>query len=233
MSETAETLIKAAMRAIGALASGETPTTDEYADALESMKFMFRHWSSKNIRLYYTKQDTLTITGASSYTIGSGGDCDTVRPVSIRGGYYGDAGGVSYPIMMIDEAKYRAINYKSLTGPSYYAWYNPEFPLGKLYPWPLASGTLYLDSLKPLSDPAAITSDVEFPPEYDEAIKWNLALRLCPEFGKEPTIMMNSFALSALADIESRNFASQINAAAPEILRVARGNNRHANFNEG
>ena len=74
MSETAQTLIKAALRSIGAIATGETPTAAEMADGLESMKLMFRSWSAKNIRLYYTKQETLTMGGASSYTIGSGGD---------------------------------------------------------------------------------------------------------------------------------------------------------------
>ena len=233
MSETAETLIKSALRTIGVLASGETPSDDEYADALEALKFMLRHWSAKNIRIYYTKQDSLVLTGAASYTIGSGGDCNTVRPASIRGAYIGVSGGISSPVTMIDEAEYRYISLKALPGPMSYLWYSPEYPLGKLYPWPVGSGTLYLDSLKPLTEPSAITSDVTFPPEYDDAIKWNLALRLAPEFGKEPSKMLIAFAVSGLADIESRNFASQMNAASPEILKITRGANRHASFNEG
>jgi hypothetical protein len=51
MSETAQTLIKAALRTIGAIAMGETPTADEMTEGLEALKFMLRHWSNKNIIL--------------------------------------------------------------------------------------------------------------------------------------------------------------------------------------
>ena len=233
MSETAETLIKSALRTIGAIASGETPTTDEYADGLEAMKFMFRHWSSRNIKLYFTTQDVIPLTGASSYTIGTGGACNSARPSSIRGAYIGVSGGTSYPVTIIDEDKFRSISLKTLPGPAAYLWYNPEYPLGKIWLWPVGSGTLYVDSLKPLTEPSSITSSISFPPEYDEAIKYNLALRLCPEFGKEPSQMVTAFAIAALASIETKNFASQINVASPEILRIARGANRHANFDMG
>ena len=80
MSELVSTLIKAAFRVIGVTASGETPTDGEMADGLEALKFMLRHWSNSNTRIYYTTKDTLTLNGATSYTIGSGGDCNTVRP---------------------------------------------------------------------------------------------------------------------------------------------------------
>ena len=53
MSETANTIIKAALRAIGAIATGETPTDAEMQDGLEALKFMLRTWSDDNIRLYY------------------------------------------------------------------------------------------------------------------------------------------------------------------------------------
>ena len=212
MSETAQTLINAAFRVIGVIASGETATTQELADGLEALKIMLRHWSDKNIRLYFISQNTITLNGAASYTIGSGGVCDTTRPEDIKGGYVRDSSGIDSLIEIIDEAKYRSVSLKSLSGTAQYLWYNPDFPLGLLYFWPLGSGTAYLDSLKPLSEPSLLSSSIQFPPAYDEAIKWNLALRFCPEYGKEPSPLVIAFALSALNDIESKNFNAQINA---------------------
>ena len=58
MSETAQTLIKAALRVVGAYASGETPEASMTNDGFEALKLMLRNWSAKNIRLYYTKTDT-------------------------------------------------------------------------------------------------------------------------------------------------------------------------------
>jgi hypothetical protein len=212
MSETAQTLIKAALRAIGVIATGETPTADELSEGLESLKFMLRHWSDKKIMICVITQDTVTLDGSTYYTIGSEGDCDTVRPAEIIGASLGDASGVSSPIILIGEARYRSLTLKSLGGRAEFLWYNPDFPLGKLYFWPLGSGTAYLDSLKPLTEPALITSTIQFPPGYDEAIKWNLAVRMAPEYEKTPSNIVISLAKSCLDDIQAQNFNAQINS---------------------
>jgi hypothetical protein len=216
MSETAQTLIKAALRSIGAIATGETPTYDELNDGLEAMKLMFRNWSSKNIRLYYTKQETLTMDGSEYYTIGSGGDLDTTRPKEIRGAWHDD-----FPVKIITEGEFRSIRMSAdSSGTVEMLWYSPEYPLGKLYPFPLGGSTLYVDIMIALSDPSAITSDVEFPEEYDDAIKWNLAVRLAPEYGKEPSPTVQNLAFSTLSAVESRNFSNQMNAVKPEVIKL-------------
>lgn len=220
MSETARTLIKAALRKINAIAAGETLGADEEADGLEALKMMFRSWSANNHRLYYTKQESLAMTGAASYTIGSGGDLDTVRPISIRGAWLSD----DWPLQMIDEARYRQIRMTTASGATAeYLWYSPEYPLGKLYPWPLGGGTLNIDSLKPLTDPTALTDDVAFPPEYDEAIVFNLAVRMAPEYEKEPSQTVFAMAVSSLKRLEMQNFAHQINSIQPDLIKLSHG----------
>lgn len=216
MSETARTLIKGALRKIGVIASGETPTAAEMQDGLEALQMMLRNWSAQNIRLYYTDQETLTMDGSESYTIGSGGDLDTVRPASVRGAWHDD-----WPVKIIDEDRYRQIRMStSSTGTVEYLWYAPEYPLGVLYPWPQGGSTLYIDSLKPLTDPTALTDSVAFPPEYDEAIVFNLAVRMAPEFEKEPSITVHQIAAAALQRLETRNFAEQVNAITPDLIKL-------------
>ena len=217
MSESAQTLIKAALRAIGVIATGETPTNAELADGLEAMKFMFRTWSAQNVRMYYTKQETLTMTGATSYTIGSGGSLDTVRPAAIRGAWCSD-----WPVKLIDEDHYRQFRMSAASsGTVECLWYSSEYPLGKLYPWPLGGILLYLDTLKPLTDPTLITSSIAFPPEYDDAIKWNLAVRLAPEYEREASQTVQSLAAMTLHALEVRNFSQQLNSIRSEIISVA------------
>ena len=53
MAETARTLIDMALKEIGAIAIGETPTADEEQDGLKKLQIMLRHWSSKNIRIHF------------------------------------------------------------------------------------------------------------------------------------------------------------------------------------
>src|SRR5512147_1496952 len=91
MSETAATLIKSSLRVIGAFAPGETPPNHEIQDGLQAMKSMLRSWSARNLRLYFTTQESHALTGAAFYTIGTGGDWNTVRPVSIRSAYVRDS----------------------------------------------------------------------------------------------------------------------------------------------
>ncbi|MEE9436759.1 MAG: packaged DNA stabilization gp4 family protein [Candidatus Adiutricales bacterium] len=208
MSQTAKDLIKGALRNLGRLAPGADPPAEEQVDAFEALKMMFRSWSADNIALFYSVTDTLAAGGGESYTIGDGGDVDTVRPAAIRHAWTSS----NPDVRVIDEAHYRRLAVGGSGGPVAYIWYNPDYPLGILYPWPRTSDTVYLSSLRELLDPAAVTDDVEFPPEYDEAIKFNLALRMAPEYGVEPTALLIAMAVAALDRIKTRNFAAQIQA---------------------
>jgi len=210
MSETAETIIKSAMRAIGALAPGETPTSDELTDGLEALKFMLRSWGSQNLYIHFTTQENFPLTGATYYTIGTGGTFNTTRPTFIRGAYLDDKDS-RYDILT--EAQYRNNEYG--------LWYSPEYPLGKIYIYPLDTGTLYLDTLKPFTELTGYTDSLTYPPEYDEAIKFNLALRLCPEYGRPATQELIYFAKESMNYIVTRNFAEKVNMIKPEILKVS------------
>jgi len=218
MSDNAQTLIKSALRAIGAIASGEEPTATELADGLESLRFMLRHWSDIDLRIYYTTQDSLTMTGATYYTIGSGGDLDVDRPESIRGAYVDN----DTPLDLISESRYRDLRISTSSGTAAYLWYSPEYPLGKLYPWPTGGTTLYIDSLKPLQDLDSLTTLVSLPPGYYDAIKWNLAIRLAPEYNVLPSPIVIGLAKSGLDGIEKRNFISKINTISPEVTNVVK-----------
>lgn len=216
MSETVQTLIKAALRAIGVIASGETPTAAELEDGRESMQFMLENWSARNIRLFYTEQLTLSASGSESYTVGTGGDINTTWPSAIRGARTAD--GI---VKIIDEATYRQYRVNNSVGPVGYIWYNPKYPLGYLYPWPLSSDTIYIDALVPLTNPSALTTSMVFSPPYNDPVKWNLAVRMAPEYGKEVSQTVAALAISSLEAIESRNFSNQINASRLDLIRFA------------
>lgn len=219
MSETANTLIKAALRQIGVIATGETPTSAEMADGLEAMRFMIRHWSAKNIMIPYMTNEAITTTGVESYTWGTGGVINTARPEFIVGAYVSD----ERLLKIVDQAKYRQLRVSGDGGELEYVWYSPEYPLGKLYIWPKIAETIYVDSLKALSDPTAITTSITFLPEYDEAIKYNLAVRLAPEYGKSASPEVVALALSGLQAIENRNFAAQMSSVDVDVIKLSHG----------
>ncbi len=214
MAETAQTIIKLALKDIGAIAVGETPTADEEADALSTMKMMFRHWAAKNIRMFFsTVEGPFVLTGAGEYTIGSGGTFNTVRPLTIK-----YALSESYPETFIPTLS----EGEMANGKSGMA-YNPTYPLGTIYiTSDLDSGNLYLLSFKPLAEPAGIASDVLLPDEYIEAIRYGLAVRLAPMFGKSAPAEVISLAKGGLNDLETRHFADMVNPVASEVIKISR-----------
>jgi hypothetical protein len=89
---------------------------------------------------------------------------------------------------------------------------------------------MVIDSLKALTDPATITTEIEFPTSYDAAIKWNLAIELAPEYGKDPSGIVIARARESKRIIETKNLANQINAA--DLSSLGRSG-RSYNINEG
>ena len=222
-------LCKAALRKIGANASGETPTDAEMQEALFGLKHMLRAWSSSGQRIFETTIVTHTLDGSQSYTIGSGADIDTTRPVRIHYATVSSSG-LDYPMEIISEREYAEIALKS-DGSNIPAWlwYNPGYSIGTLYIYPPGSGTLTLYTDVPLTDPTTLTEDVTLPGEYHEAIVWNLACDLCPEYGREPTPYMLLRAQQTKRTIISINAALSMPVADLEVVKAA----RRYSINEG
>jgi len=187
---TAQELMKASLRVLGVIGRGRTPGADLLNDTFEALKIMLRGLSIEPGGLYKIDIESFNLDGSNSYTIGDGGDFDTVRPVNIVGGYTSSST-VDYPLEIIGERKYRNLQFKDdMSGYALYLWYNPTYgatKLGEVYIYPPDDTTLTINTLQPLGEPDGITDDVIFPPEYDGYIKWNLAIEIAPEHGKEPS----------------------------------------------
>jgi len=73
-----------------------------------------------------------------------------------------------------------------------------------------------------LGEPTGLTSTILFPGEYDDPIKWNLAVRLCPEHGKRVTQELRDLAVSTLDQLIAFNASLQVEAVKLEILSMSR-----------
>lgn len=191
---TAITIISRAMRLIGVLSDGDTPSASESSDGLEALNSMLGLWANERLMINATSLDSVVLTpGKAAYTIGPGGEIDTVRPTDVDPMSYVLWGNVSYPLVVLTAQEYNAICLKDLDGTIPQAiWYLPTFPLGQitLYGVPSEAMTLKLWSWKPLSSFGALTTDVILPPGYEEALAFNLAVSIAPEYQVEaaPTV---------------------------------------------
>ena len=187
MAATANTIINSALRRIRVIQSGEEASPAESADALEYLNDILGTLSLAGLFVPYRTNETLNLTaGKQSYTIGTGGEFNTSRPVSIVRAYT-TIDNVDYPCEVISRNKWMGIVYKS-TSASYPYWlnYHDTSPLGKInfYPIPADATTLTIDSIKQLTEFANVNSATDLPKEYERYLKLSLANELASEYGQ-------------------------------------------------
>lgn len=179
---TAQTIIDASYRKIGIL----SPTLTEDDNGLEALNNMISLWGLDFLVPYVTRESKALTIGISEYTIGSGGDLDTVRPMSIANCYLKDSDNYSYDVKIMSAKDYNLISSKTLEGRPTKLYFIPEYPLVKIIfnKEPDVAYTAYFEFWKNFTEFALLTTAFSFPNEYKEAMVYNLAIRL----GEDNTI---------------------------------------------
>src|ERR1700712_4620744 len=103
---TAGDLIAYCFRISGVAGVGQSVSSDDANDALETLSEMLAQWQQKRWLAYTLTETVKTSTGASSYTIGAGGDFDMARPDRLESAfvrYLNNSGGqtIDYPVSII------------------------------------------------------------------------------------------------------------------------------------
>lgn len=217
---TALNLITRAMQKAGILFKSETPDADEAQDALDELNQMLGEWSNDSMLISARTRESFPSTGAVSYTIGSGGDFDTVRPTDIIS-IFARQGTTDYPLSPITDENYALISQKSTPGTPEFYNYSNAYPLATLsfYPAPVGSYTIHIYSNKPLTQYASLSTDVDLPPGWKIAIINNLAVRLCPEFGQQASPELVKLAFMTLASIKRSIMKARSKDAYPQMVQ--------------
>lgn len=205
-------LITRAMRLVGAISTGETPSAAEAQDSLDSLNDMLEAWSTERLAIYSITRSVYTIvSGTQRYTLGTGGTWDSVRPLRIENAglvYKNPNPTVEVPLERLNDDEWAAKRVKDLTSnlPRQF-WYNEGWPLGEfhLWPTPLDANDVALYVWTPLTQFSTLTDTVTFPPGYADAIRYNLAVRMAPEFGLEVPNLVVAYADAALTKIKAYN----------------------------
>jgi len=211
---TVQDLINAATREISVLASGETLAYADSEDARTRCNRMLNGWAATNLTIYTVTRTTSTLTAnQASFTVGTGGNINIVRPVFIEKVNFIDTSqDPDYEYVLPDlltEQQYEGINLKALTAlyPQA-AYYNPTYPLGTLSPWPIPTSATLLWAIyhwAAISEFATLTDTVTLPPSYEDAIVQNLAILLCPSYGVQPHPVLIKTAAESLATLKRAN----------------------------
>jgi hypothetical protein len=136
-------------------------------------------------------------------------------------------GGLDYPVSVLSLQEYELIGLKTLNGPWPKALYfNPGEDSGNLFVWPNPSqGEMHLFANTVFSRYEDINTSVVFPQGYSMALRWNLAERLMPMYGKASQVqigMIGKYAAQARAVLKRTNMGPQQVAQYADALLVGR-----------
>jgi hypothetical protein len=121
-------------------------------------------------------------------------------------------GGIDYPVAVINLENYNSIGLKTLNGPWPKALYfNPNADTGNLFFWPNPSqGEMHMFAKTIFAGYESLVDDIALPQGYTLALRWCLAERLMPMYGKtNPTLLaqISTFAAQAKATLKRTNMA--------------------------
>jgi hypothetical protein len=182
---TALDLITMTLRKIGVHAAAQPVPPEESQDALDDLNLLFESWGLDG-RIVARVADIPVplVPGQATYTIGSGGQVNLPRPVTLHDGFT-RVGDLDFPYTMIRVDQWASLAWKP-QGQDWpeYVYYEETFPLGTLHPWPVptAAHSLHLLADAPFTALALVTDTVSLAPGYRELAVYRLGRRLASEY---------------------------------------------------
>jgi len=211
MTTTAYDQITGALRLLGQLAEGETPSAETANDALTALNQMIDSWNTERLSVFSTQDQVETWPPSTiSRTFGPTGDIVGARPILIDDStYFKDpATGISYGLKLINQQQYNGIAVKTVTSTyPQVMWVNMTYPNIEMYVYPVPTKVLefHIVSVQELTQPATLATTLAFPPGYLRAFRYNLACELAPEFGVEPSPTVSRIAMTSKRNLKRIN----------------------------
>jgi hypothetical protein len=208
---TANDQINGALRLIGMLAEGETPSAATSQDALLALNQMIDSWSTERLSVFSTQDQVFSWTpGLIHRTFGPTGDFVGNRPIMLDDStYFRDpASGISFGIKIINQQQYDGIAVKTVTSTyPQVMWINMDYPNIDMYVYPVPTKTLewHFISVTELDQPASLSTVIAFPPGYLRAFRYNLACEIAAEFGVEAPPSVARIAMASKRTLKRIN----------------------------
>jgi hypothetical protein len=220
MAVTARDLITLALKQAGILGVGQTALAEDMNDCFTLLMQMIGQWNKKRW-MVPALIDIKTIgNGLISNPIGPGQYWNVARPGQVKGAYIiqlntGSTTPVSMPVKQIfSYEEYISISVKNLPSLPTHMFYDGQWPNGNIYFWPIPNSTYECHLLvqQQLGWPIAVGGagtglDTLFtlPDEYQEAIFYNLSLRISSMYQLDATAETKVFAKTSMNTIMTDN----------------------------
>lgn len=205
---TAADLIGDALRACGAWGVGQSAPAEDSAIALRELNRMLAKWSVKRLLVHHVRSVGFQATGAIGYAIAAGSTIDFPRPHRIQSAYARQSGGAPWPLDVVQAREdFAGLSMLPSGGMPGKVFLDAGYPESIVYLWPAlpAGWTVFLQIMAPLASIADTSAALVLPPEYEDAILWNLAARLRAYYALPPDATVTTLARDALAALRQAN----------------------------
>ena len=192
---SADRIIRQAMRNAGWLQRGDDPTPEDYAEYHPVLNDMIGTWTTQGLKLWKNEDTAVPlVAGKATYTLGPGGDVDIVRPLRVDNNlaYYLDTSSVRRPLIALSQQEYTRLSQVTQNGSINSFFFDAKIPLAKVSFWLVpdsnaATGTAQLILRIPITYVSNLLDTMDFPQQWFLALHWGLADLICTG---QPAIIM-------------------------------------------
>lgn len=209
-------LITLALKQAGVVGVGQNVSAEDSADAFELLNAMVAQWAVRRWLVYALQDLSAESTGADVYTYGPSGDFNAPSTDHLESAYFRYLNSTSpqmpdFPLSLITAYEdWSRIRLKSLTTWPQYVFFDSQFPLANVRFWPIPQAgqyELHLIAKQPIPAFTGLTQALTLPPQYQEALLYNLGLRLRTHFQLPPDLQLKALADAALMTLRNSNAA--------------------------
>jgi hypothetical protein len=189
-------VITGALRKLAVLPSGGTPSAPQVADASEALNAIVKAFQADGMPVWAIEPYTFTVTsGTSSYAIGIAQTLNTVAPLKVLQALYTTTGNASVPMNIYNRHDFNILPNADSEGVPVNLYYQPTSgstgqPTGTIKLWPTpndSTTTITIHYQRPYNDMDSAANNFDFPSYWIQALIYNLAWALAPEYGIPPT----------------------------------------------
>jgi hypothetical protein len=204
--------INGALRLIGVLAAGEEASPEEHKDALERLNGMIEGFNIQNLTVSYLQEKTYDAPSSgwtSRITIGNitGNTYIETAPISIASAFFRDVSGTDFPLLPMGENQWSAINYKNVVAipTRYFEVYHGVTLDLQFDTIPMDGYVLHLMVKLPYVGNYLPTDNITWDYGFEEMLRYQLAVRLAPEYGVQLRQEVAVIAMELMKNIKNRN----------------------------
>ena len=209
---TPRDIVNLALKTANVVGVGQSALAEDINDSFNMLNMMLAQWQRRRYMVYNLETIGIQATGAESYTIGLNQQFNSIRPVKLESAFFRMQGGstlpVDYPLQVLRaQEDYNRISIKNLNAFPQYIYYSTGFPVGNIFVWPIPNNQyeIFITVMVQLQAFQNLSQEIILPPEYLDAMQWNLADRILTIYGMPENPKITKYAESSMRTIQEVN----------------------------